>query len=157
MKGSPAHAEEETAMRRLTLTGIVAVGLLALLAPGRAAAQQYYGPGYGNYGRAGPALSPYLNLTRGGNPAANYYLGVLPEIDYRRTKAATARDISDLELRSDVLAQQEQAARPQNVVEELTGGGLPPSGHAAAFTTYGAYYGLAAPASAASRLQARGR
>jgi hypothetical protein len=147
-------------MRRRTLTGLLALGLLALLAPGRASAQysqQYYGPGYGSYGRSGPALSPYLNLTRGGNPAANYYLGVLPEMDYRRTRAATARDIADLELRSDVLAQQEQAKAQPGVVEELTGGGLPPTGHAASFTTYGAYYGLTPPASAASRLQTRGR
>jgi hypothetical protein len=144
-------------MRRQTLMGLVALGLLALLAPGRAAAQQYYGPGYGKYGRSGPALSPYLNLTRGGNPAANYYLGVLPEIDYRRTKAATAREITDLELRSDVLAQQQQQLATEDVAASLTGGGLPPSGHAAAFTAYGSYFGLAAPASPASRLQTRGR
>jgi hypothetical protein len=148
-------------MRRLTLTGWVALGLLGLLAPGRASAQYtqpYYGPGYGSYGRSGPALSPYLNLTRGGNPAANYFLGVLPEVDRRRTKAEQAREITDLELRSDVLAQQELAG--PNVVEELTGGGLPPSGHAAAFGNYGSYYGLAPPASPAARLrttQARGR
>jgi hypothetical protein len=160
MEGSPARVEGETAMRRLSLTGIAALGLLALLVPGRAVAQQYYGPGYGNYGRSGPALSPYLNLTRGGNPAANYYLGVLPEIDYRRTKATTAREITDLELRSDVLAQQQQQLAPEDVVGSLTGGGLPPSGHAAAFTSYGAYYGLAPPGSPAARLQstqARGR
>jgi hypothetical protein len=143
--------------------GLAIVGLLGLLAPGRAAAQQYappsYGPGFGSYSRGGPALSPYLNLTRGGNPAANYFLGVLPEIDRRRTKAEQGREISDLELRSDVLAQDLQTGR-QEIGGELTGGGLPPSGHAAGFTAYGTYFGLSAPASPASRLQAtqaRGR
>jgi hypothetical protein len=149
-------------MRRHTLTVLVALGLFGLLAQGRAAAQfspPSYGPGYGSYGRSGPALSPYLNLTRPGNPATNYFLGVLPEIDRRRTKAEQGREITDLELRSDVLAQQQQALK-ENVEQELTGGGLPPSGHAAAFTSYGSYYGLTPPASPAARTQStqtRGR
>jgi hypothetical protein len=142
-------------MRRRTLTMLIAVGLMALLAPNRASAQvlpPVYGQGYGNYGRAGPALSPYLNLTRGGNPAANYFLGVLPEIDRRRTQAIQGREITDLGLRTDVLAQQ-QALLESSIAPELTGGGLPPSGHPATFTTYGSYFGLTAPASPAARLQ----
>jgi hypothetical protein len=141
---------------------VVALGLLGLLAPGRASAQvlpPVYGQGYGSYGRAGPALSPYLNLTRGGNPASNYFLGVLPEIDRRRSQAVQGRDINDLEMRADVLAQQQQALQ-ESVAGELTGGGLPPSGHAATFTAYGSYYGLTPPASPAGRLQStqvRGR
>jgi hypothetical protein len=140
-------------MRRLTLTGLVALGLFGLLTTGRASAQ-YSQPNfgtYGSYGRGAPALSPYLNLTRGGNPAANYFLGVLPEIDRRRTKAEQGREINDLELRSDVLASQQTLADDET--SKLTGGGLPPTGHAATFTNYGTYFGLTAPASAASRLQ----
>ncbi len=139
-------------MRWRTLAALGFVGVFGMLAPGRVAAQQYAPPAYGSYGRGGPALSPYLNMTRGGNPAANYFLGVLPEIDRRRTKVEQGREITDLELRSDVLSQQQQGQR-EDIGPELTGGGLLPSGHAAAFTAYGAYYGLAAPSSPASRLQ----
>jgi hypothetical protein len=147
-------------MRRLTLTGLVALGLLGLLATQRASAQYRqpaYGPGYGSYGRNGPALSPYLNLTRGGNPAANYFLGVLPEIDRRATTLQQARELSELERRTDELAAPQA---PRTVAEELTGGGLPPTGHAASFTTYGNYYSLTPPASPAPRgqtTQVRGR
>src|ERR1700733_13231450 len=88
-------------MRRLTLTGLAALGLLGFLSVPSASAQgyPYYGPSYGNYGRSGPALSPWLNLTRGGNPAANYFLGVLPEMDYRANKAVVNSTLTDLERR----------------------------------------------------------
>src|SRR4029077_3405965 len=46
---------------------------------------------YNPYSR--PTLSPYLNMLRGGNPAANYYLGVVPEVerraDYNRLNSRT--------------------------------------------------------------------
>src|SRR5215467_3564741 len=60
-----------------------------------------FGPGLvspynSSFTRPGPNLSPYLNLLRGGNPAANYYLGVVPEVE-RRNNAATFRaGIQDL-------------------------------------------------------------
>jgi hypothetical protein len=145
-------------MRRLTVTGFLALGLLGLLATQRASAQYRqpaYGPGYGNYGRTGPALSPYLNLTRGGNPAANYFLGVLPEMDRRATKAEQGREIADLERRTDALAAPPPAAG--GVAEELTGGGLPPTGHATSFTTYGSYYTLTPPVSRLPAVQGHGR
>ena len=156
-------------MRRLTLTAFAVLGVLASLATGRASAQynppsygNVYGPTYGNYGRAGPALSPYLNLTRGGNPAANYFLGVLPEIDRRRNQAEVARDIADLDRRVETpLAVQQVAPGPGDVVTELTGGGLPPTGHPAAFGNYGSYYTFPTPGSQAARGpqagQSRGR
>jgi hypothetical protein len=156
-------------MRRLTLAAVAVLGVFASLATGRASAQynppsygNVYGPTYGNYGRAGPALSPYLNLTRGGNPAANYFLGVLPEIDRRRNQAEVARDITDLDRRVDMPAVTPPLVAPPGGVEtELTGGGLPPTGHAAAFGNYGSYYAFPNPGSAAPRGpqagQSRGR
>jgi hypothetical protein len=153
-------------MRRLALTGLAAVGLLGFLTLGRASAQysQFYGPAYrpggayGSYGRGGPALSPYLNLTRGGNPAANYFLGVLPEIDRRATKAEVGTMISDLERRLENPPAQPLVS--DDVIGGLTGGGLPPTGHAAMFTNYSSYYGLTPPGAQVPRpaaAQVRGR
>lgn len=55
--------------------------LVLLFVPMPALAQQAvippnYAPNF--YNRAQQPLSPYLNLLRGGNPAANYYYGVRP-------------------------------------------------------------------------------
>jgi len=78
------------------------VGLIALspLATPVASAQlgprrpPQYGPGYR------PQLSPYLNLIRGGDQAANYFLGVQPE-QRRRADAYDFRTaITDLEVKS---------------------------------------------------------
>jgi len=130
---------------------IAVLGLLGLLATGKACAQNspYYPGSYGGYGRpGGPALSPYLDLTRGGNPAANYFLGVLPEIDRRRTKVEQGTAITDLERRTEA-----QGAQLQATDEVLGFTGLPPTGHAATFTTYGTYYGLMPPATPLMRGQ----
>jgi hypothetical protein len=43
-----------------------------------------------------PSLSPYLNMLRGGNPAANYYLGVVPEQQRRANEAMFGRSINQL-------------------------------------------------------------
>jgi hypothetical protein len=153
-------------MRRVTLTVVAAVVLLVSFAADRARAQysQFYGPAYrpagdfGSYGRGGPALSPYLNLTRGGNPAANYFLGVLPEISNRATRAEVGTMINDLNRRIEAPL---PATLPgDEVLAQLTGGGLPPTGHPAGFAIYGSYYGLQAPsmpANRASPAQVRGR
>src|SRR4051794_13099408 len=92
-------------MKRLLLISAALAPVVLLAAPGGARAQAIFpgsGPGYGsgytNYsGIAGysgysrtaasqtpfqatprPAFSPYLELLRGGSPAANYFLGVVP-------------------------------------------------------------------------------
>src|SRR5438105_5597506 len=97
-------------MNRITLAGLALAGSLVFLSCGTAHAQflgrssyggSSGGAGYGAgnpYGR--PQLSPYLNLLRGGSPAANYYLGVIPEVDRRANTAAFGAAISDLERRS---------------------------------------------------------
>lgn len=82
-----------------------------------------------------PALSPYLNLLRGGDPAANYYLGVMTEYDrrYRESRIGVPTfespqivdpfldDRSDLELRDRT---------------------LPPTGHTAGFMIYNSFFNL---------------
>ena len=152
-------------MRRVALA-VFAVGLLGTFAAGRASAQYYppsygpvYGSGFGTYGPTGSTLSPWLNLTRGGNPAANYFLGVLPEFDRRRNQAEVARQLIDLDRR--VETPPAQPLPTDEVLGNLTGGGLPPTGHPAAFANYGSFYNLTPTAAPASRGpqtgQSRGR
>jgi hypothetical protein len=117
---------------------IVAAGLGVLLTQASPAAAQFINP-YGNMGRSQQqapysntnALSPYLNLTRGGNPAANYYLGVLPEIDRRNFEGAVLQAWPGLEANAGAAAQQP------------LGGEIPvlgQTGHLSAFGAYGSYY-----------------
>jgi hypothetical protein len=133
-------------MKRLTLTGLAALGLLGFVSVQSASAQSYpfYGPSYGNYGRPGPQLSPWLNLTRGGNPAANYFLGVLPEMDRRANKVEVNATLMDLERRVELPGPMLPGA-PDDVLGDLKTGALPPTGHAAVFTAYGTYFGLNPP------------
>jgi hypothetical protein len=72
--------------RHLLRVLLPAAGLLA--AAGPAAAQYPYpypSTAYGPGGRAGPVLSPYLNLLNGrGNPAVNYYNFVQPNLQLQQ-------------------------------------------------------------------------
>lgn len=56
------------------------------------------GQGFGAGSR--PNLSPYLNLLRGGNTAANYFLGVRPEVQRRQNASMFGLAITDLERRT---------------------------------------------------------
>jgi len=88
----------------------------------------YSGLGYGPYGR--PSLSPYLNLLRGGNPAANYYLGVVPEVERRTQSSQFRTELRDLE------------SRPPSVLNP-TNDLLPPlseTGHGTTFMNFTPYY-----------------
>ena len=97
-------------MKRL----LIAVPVMALFlgSADRAAAQYHpYQPYTGSpysYYQGGSTLSPWLQLGRGGNSAANYYLGVLPEMDRRANdrrfqaallgdQRATERQFDDLQ------------------------------------------------------------
>jgi hypothetical protein len=118
---------------------IVAAGLGVLLAQAAPAAAQFINP-YGNMGRSpqqapyanSNPLSPYLDLTRGGNPAANYYLGVLPEIDRRNFQGAVLQAWPGLESNAGAAVQQPPLG-PEIPV-------LPQTGHLSAFGAYGSYY-----------------
>ena len=79
-----------------------------------------------------PGLSPYLNLLRGGNPASNYYLGVLPELDRRANAIQFSNAITNLE---------RQTALNAAAIEEFSES-LSATGHPAYFVNYGTYYNL---------------
>lgn len=55
-------------------------------------------PQYGPFYR--PALSPYLNLLRGGDPAANFFLGTVPEFQRRSDTFGQQRLLGELEERT---------------------------------------------------------
>jgi hypothetical protein len=76
-------------------------------------------------------LSPHLNLLRGGNPAVNYYLGVLPD---QRARA----------LEADLYGFPDIPARRRTGLEDLedTLPSLPETGHAVRFLNYGPFYNL---------------
>jgi hypothetical protein len=87
-----------------------------------------------SFTRPGPNLSPYLNLLRGGNPAANYYLGVLPEVERRNNASQFAAGIQDLSRRFEA---------PPSETDELFPR-LPQTGHPVQFGNYGQYFGTTA-------------
>jgi hypothetical protein len=73
-------------MTRQLLRTLLPAGLLAVAGP---AAAQYPYPypstAYSQGGRAGPVLSPYLNLQNGrGSPAVNYYNFVQPNLQLQQ-------------------------------------------------------------------------
>src|SRR6516164_9485606 len=131
----------ERIMRRFILT---TAALIALAASAQAQPSTTYpynlnlrGPGLvapygGSFTRPGPNLSPYLNLLRGGNPAANYYLGVIPEVERRNNAAQFAAGITDLARSIE--------APPQDTTGELLPA-LPQTGHVVQFGNYGGYFG----------------
>lgn len=82
-----------------------------------------------------PALSPYFNLLRGGDPAANYYLGVLTEYDrrFRESQIGLPRTGPTF-LPQGVDYAPDEADVP---VRKLS-----PSGHAAGFMIYQGYYAM---------------
>ena len=65
------------------------------------ACQAQFNPRFGT-GAPGPAVSPYLNLQRGGNPAINYYGLVRPQIAAARAFEALGTEVNNLEASSQV-------------------------------------------------------
>jgi hypothetical protein len=99
-----------------------------------------YGPGLvspynSSFTRPGPNLSPYLNLLRGGSPAANYYLGVVPEVERRSNAAAFRAGIQDLA---------RSIENPLGESEQLFPS-LPQTGHPVQFFNYSTYFGTGTP------------
>ena len=133
-------------MRRLVLVALVTLAvLLGGAVPARAQYPvspytQYFNP-YSNppglNPGGGPRLSPYLNLLRGGNPAANYFMGVVPEIDRRRYQAISQAQIQGLAVST--------AAPPLNPEEADLGVATSITGHPAVFNNTAAYFGGAGP------------
>lgn len=103
---------------RMVIAAVVVGGV-----PGLVSAQ--HGPPPGGYPRSG--YSPYLNLTRGGNPAVNYYGLVRPE--FRAQNA-----YQNLQQQVNQLAQSGASDLQQ------TTGILPPTGYPARFQDYARYF-----------------
>jgi hypothetical protein len=123
----------------LLFTSVGAVALL--LAGGTSRAWAQAGPymqqnpyGSSSYGYGTPRLSPYLNMLRGGLPAANYYLGVLPEVERRANARIYGAQIMDLERRV------EGTQEATDLFPRLT-----ETGHQAVFANTGSYFGSTAP------------
>lgn len=121
-------------MRTFLLGCILAGGMMLALCPERASAQFYpYLQPYANpYGT--PAISPYLNMNRGGFPAINYYGLVQPQVN-------TAKQLQML--------QQNQAVQTQlGLIQDqdaLTAYAI--TGHPTAFSNYSHYFGRGAGSS----------
>lgn len=126
----------------------------ALLAAGAAAAQTplpslYNRPAYGPGVR--PQLSPFLNLTGRNDPAVNYFLGTIPEMDRRATQRVYGAAIVGLEDRA--LASPPPAGPDVDLFAPL-----PSTGHPAVFQNTASYFPSMAGRPATSAFQApRGR
>jgi hypothetical protein len=132
---------------RCTAIAIVSAGVLLLASGQPAAAQRASFPQYGNMntspsyllGPQGfpnqPALSPWLNMLRGGNPAANYFLGVLPEYDRRYFQAGVSSLLPGLESSAP-------GAQGPNQMDITAIPVLNQTGHLSAFGAYGMYYNM---------------
>ena len=91
---------KETHMRRQRRTGLLALAaLLTLSGVTFAQPQPYVRQGTNPY--ATPPLSPWLNMLRGGDPAVNYYLGVVPEFRQRTLNAQFGAQMQMLNQRQE--------------------------------------------------------
>ncbi len=120
-------------MKRFTLAALAAVALLPALAPGRASAQFPYQQPLGVNPSKRPAISPYINMMQGGNPAINYYGLVRPQMDTNRAIQRLA------------IGQQQQFGQAQPGGAFLSNqdgnlGGMPATGHATSFFNYSTYF-----------------
>jgi hypothetical protein len=117
------------------LAASLAVVLTAAAAHAQALPPGLYNrPGYGyGYGGYHSGLSPYLNLANGGDPAIQYYLRTLPEINQRATNQIYGSAISSLEER--VLQPPPVAATDAELFTPL-----PTTGHPTVFGYTGSYF-----------------
>lgn len=129
-------APEGNVMKRILPASALALCFLLVQGAGKAFAQAgpfvQPGPGgYSQYGYGSPRLSPYLNLLRGGNTAANYYMGVVPEVERRANARLFSSQILDLNRRLQGV-EEEKDLFPR----------LSETGHPAGFMTYGPYFNM---------------
>ena len=131
----------------------VSLAALVLLGAGTARAQflpparPNYGPGYR------PQLSPYLNFLRGGDPAANYFLGVIPEFQRRQNANQFRAQIQGLQILTAPL--RNPLAEPLEVTRVPRR--LMSSGHPTAFGYTGTFFATGQPAAAAPQRGAAAR
>lgn len=84
-----------------------------------------YGPGYQTQ------LSPYLNMLRPGDPAVNFYTGVLPEVQRRQDRNAVFGSLQGLTM---------QFPAPPGINEEDYDAPMYSTGHPTAFNYTGMYF-----------------
>jgi hypothetical protein len=126
-------------MKRLLAISLVALAALLGLSPGTASAQYYRPLGPPNYGPGYRApLSPYLNLLRGGDPAANYFLGTVPEFERRSNDRVFRSALRELDER-----ERERVVQTAETEGLLTP--LPSTGHPTAFMNTASYFGQFTP------------
>jgi hypothetical protein len=117
-------------MRRLT-PGLPVAALAAILVSTGAASAQPYPYNMPRYGVGfQPGLSPYLNLLRGGNTAANYYLGTIPEFERRQNSEVFRNALIQLDTKVS-----------QETVELGLSAPIGTTGHVTAFGNTGGYFG----------------
>jgi hypothetical protein len=123
-------------MRQFIPAALVAFAVVGLPAPAHAQiTYPYMPPQYGPFYQT--QLSPYLNFLRGGDPAANYFLGVIPEFQRRQNTNQFRAQIGQLQALTapiiNPLAEPvEEAARiPRK---------LAPSGHPTTFGYTGTFF-----------------
>ncbi len=132
-------------MKRFSLAAVIAMAVGTLAGPAQAQiVYPYMPPQYGPFYQT--QLSPWLNFLRGGDPAANYFLGVLPEFQRREYNHLFRAQIGQLQILTAPLANPlseplELARLPRR---------LGPSGHPTSFG-YTATFFPAPPAGAAQR------
>ncbi len=115
-------------MNRLlwSVTAAIALALIASSENARAQAVPRRGPA--GTPSARPAVSPYLDLTRRGDPAFNYYRRIRPEQELRAAVNQQSGAIQDLQ-------------RKGETGQEGAGSGLSSTGHPVQFMNYSHYYG----------------
>lgn len=123
-------------MKRFILAPSAALLVLLALSVGPAAAQisypytpPIYRPGYTTN------LSPWLNLLRGGDPAANYFIGVEPEMQRRRDRNVIYGNLQGIN-------QQLLPPRP-GITDQDLDTPLRSTGHPTGFGYTGTYFGNA--------------
>lgn len=118
-------------MKRYVIVPIASIfGLVSLVAGTASAQTPPFQRPYAPYNPPQPLLSPYLNMLRGGDPSANYYLGVVPERDRRRNDVLFRSELLGLEQRTQPLPEGEDVFTP-----------LRSTGHMTAFGYTGTYFG----------------
>jgi hypothetical protein len=131
-------------MKRFTLAALAAFAALAAASEARAQnTYPYLPPQYGPYYQT--PLSPYLNFLRGGDPAANYFLGVLPEFQRRENANQFRAQIGNLQILTAPLR------NPLTEPPEITRipKKLGPAGHPTAFGYTGTFFGTGQPGTGA--------
>ena len=122
-------------MKRLIFGMTAALVCLLAGSVGSVSAQVFYPSGIPHYTPPGfnsSGLSPYLNLTRSGDSATNYYLGTIPEFQRRSNYNQLRTAIQETEQRVGAIS---------NEGLEI-GKALEQTGHPTAFGYYGSYYPL---------------